>query len=152
MSEVNLNTIHEVSTEEINESPINVNADVNSNVNSYNSLIDTFNQLYAHIQVIYTGKLTPTTIIIVMSELIQLTENYKTLTGQQKKNMVINVIKKLINEELEKYTQEDQAALMLIINTTLPAMIDTTIDAINGLMKFTKDKSKNRWFSKFLCC
>ena len=152
MSEVNLNTIHEVSTEEINESPINVNADVNSNVNSYNSLIDTFNQLYAHIKVIYTGKLTPTTIIIVMSELIQLTEKYKTLTGQQKKNMVINVIKKLINEELEKYTQEDQAALMLIINTTLPAMIDTTIDAINGLMKFTKEKTKKSLFSRFLCC
>ncbi len=146
MSEVTLNTIPEVSTEGIIESTID------TNVNSYNELIDTFNQLYAHIKIIYTGKLTPTTIVIVMSELIQLTEKYKTLTGQQKKNMVINVIKKLINEELEQYTQEEQAALMLVINTTIPVMIDTTIDAINGLMKFTKEKTKNKWVSRFLCC
>jgi hypothetical protein len=146
MSELNLNTISEVSTDGIIESATNVN------VNSYNALIDTFNQLYAHIKVIYTGKLTPVTVVIVISELIQLVEKYKTLTGQQKKNMVINVIKKLVNEETDKYTEEEQAALMLLINTTLPTMIDTTIDAINGLMKFTKDKTKNTFFSRFLCC
>ncbi len=146
MSEVNLNTIPEVSIEGIFESTKNMN------VNSYNALIDTFNQLYAHIKVIYTGKLTPVSAIIVMSELIQLVEKYKTLTGQQKKNMVINVIKKLVNEETEKYTLEEQAALSLLINTTLPTMIDTTIDAINGLLKFTKDKTKNSFFSRFLCC
>lgn len=146
MSEVNLNTIPEVSIEGIIESTNNMN------VNSYNALIDTFNQLYAHIKVIYTGKLTPASAIIVMSELIQLVEKYKTITGQQKKNMVINVIKKLVNEETEKYTLEEQAALSLLINTTLPTMIDTTIDAINGLLKFTKDKTKNTFFSRFLCC
>jgi len=119
-------------------------------VENYNEMIDTFNELYAHIKVIYVEKLTPAQLILVMSELIQFVEKYKTLTGQQKKNMVINVIKKMINEQTDKYTEEERTALMLVVNTTLPTVIDTTIDAINGLAKFTKDKKNT--FSKFLCC
>ena len=121
-------------------------------ITNYNEMIDSFNELYAHIKVIYVEKLTPSQLILVMSELIQFVEKYKTFTGQQKKSMVINVIKKMINEQTEKYTEEERVALMLVVNTTLPTMIDTTIDAINGLLKFTKDKTKNTCFSKFLCC
>lgn len=121
-------------------------------VTNYNEMIDSFNELYAHIKVIHVEKLTPSQLVVIMSELIQFVEKYKSLTGQQKKSMVINVIKKMINEQADKYTQEEQTTLMLVVNTTLPTMIDTTIDAINGLLKFTKDKTKNTCLSKFLCC
>lgn len=117
-------------------------------VKSYNTMIDTFNQLYAHIKVIHVDKLTPTNVVLVMSELIQLVEKFETLTGPQKKTMVINVIKKMVNEQLDTYNEDEKNSVMLIVNTTLPVMINTTINAINGLMKFTKDKSKN----KFFCC
>ena len=121
-------------------------------VTNYNEMIDSFNELYAHIKVIYVEKLTPSHIVVVMSELIQFVEKYKTFTGQQKKSMVINVIKKMINEQTDKYTEQERVALMLVVNTTLPTMIDTTIDAINGLLKFTKDKTKNTCLRKFMCC
>jgi hypothetical protein len=119
---------------------------------SYNYLIDTFNEVYAHIKVIHVDKLTPTSVILIMSEVIQLVEKYKNLTGEQKKTTVINVIKRLVNDNLESYSEEEKTSIMLVVNTTLPTMIDTLVNAINGLMKFTKEKTKNTWFNKFLCC
>jgi hypothetical protein len=101
-----------------------------------NVLIDGVEYLYNHLKSIHSEKITPSNIVLVATELIQLVEKYKTLTGAQKKTMVINVVKKLVNSQFD--TPEDKRAMNLIIDLTLPTVVDNLINAINGNLKFDK--------------
>lgn len=84
---------------------------------------------------------------MITSELIQIVEKYKNLTGTQKKMLVINVLKKIINEQVT--TEEEKIALNLIINNVVPQTIDGFVDAINGVVKFTKDEKTTIFFFKY---
>lgn len=112
-----------------------------------NDLIDLFNHLYKHITSIHKENITPSNIVILATELIQLVEKYQNLTGNQKKMLVINIIKKYVNEQ--NGSEDDKKALNLIIDLTLPNIIDNLIKAINGEINFNRAKS---FFSKFICC
>jgi hypothetical protein len=63
--------------------------------------------------------------------------------------LVINVIKKVVNEESS--SDEEKVALNVIIDNTLPHMIDGFIEAINDMMTFIKDYNKS-WLKKLFCC
>jgi hypothetical protein len=63
--------------------------------------------------------------------------------------VVINVIKKLVNTQFN--TDEDKQAMNIIIDLTLPTVIDGLISAINGDIKFNKEKVKS-FFKKYFCC
>ena len=114
-----------------------------------NLLIDTIEYLYKFMVTIRTDKITPTNFIIITTQLIQLVEKYKNLTGYQKKMVVISVIKKLVNSQFN--TEDDKKAINLIINFTLPSIIDNLINAINGNLKFDKENSIT-FFKKYFCC
>jgi hypothetical protein len=116
-----------------------------------NDLLDALNQLYNYIKSIHGDKITPSNIILISSELIQIVEKYKNLTGTQKKMLIINTIKKIVNEQVN--TSDEKNALNIVITATLPDVIDGLISAINGAMKFTKDNKKNK-LGKLLsiCC
>jgi hypothetical protein len=116
-----------------------------------NDLIDTLNQLYNHIKSIHGNKISPSNIILISTELIQIVEKYKSFTGTQKKMLVINTIKKIINEQVN--TPDEKIALNVVIDSTLPHVIDGLINAINGALKFTKDVKKSK-LGKLLsiCC
>lgn len=114
-----------------------------------NVLIDLVEYLYHHLKSIHSEKITPTNVILLATETIQLVEKYKELTGHQKKTMVICVVKKLVNAQFD--TEEDKRAMILIIDLTLPTVIDNLINAINGNLKFDKEKAKS-FFKKYLCC
>mgnify|MGYP003340223546 CR=1 FL=1 len=120
------------------------------NGTSTNTLLNNMNELYQYIKNVHQNKITPTNIVMISSELIQIVEKYNTLTGSQKKMLVINVIKKIVNEESN--TDEEKVALNVIIDSTLPHMIDGFVDAINGMMKFAKDVKKTNIFKKLMCC
>lgn len=120
------------------------------NGTSTNTLLNNLNELYQYIKTVHQNKITPMNIVMITSELIQVVEKYNTLTGTQKKMLVINVIKKIVNEESN--TDEEKTALNVIIDNTLPLMIDGFISAINGMMKFTKDSKKNNFLKKCLFC
>lgn len=114
-----------------------------------NLLLDTFENLYTYIVSVHSEKLNASNIIIIATELMQIVEKYKTLTGIQKKTLVINVVKKLVNTQFN--TPEDKRAMELIIDFTLPIVIDNLISAINGNLKFDKEKVKS-FFRKLFCC
>ena len=114
-----------------------------------NVLIDTFESLYEHVKSIHSEKVTPTNIVLIATELIQLVEKYKQLTGIQKRTLVINVIKKLVNSQID--TEEDKKAMNLIIDLTLPSVLDNLVNAINGNLKFDREKAKS-FFRKYFCC
>ena len=116
-----------------------------------NDLLDALNQLYNYIKSIHGDKITPLNIILISTELIQIVEKYKSFTGTQKKMLVINTVKKIVNEQSN--TPDEKNALYTVIDSTLPHVIDGFVSAINGMMKFTKDIKKSK-LGKLLsiCC
>lgn len=106
-----------------------------------------------------SGKITMLNIIIILTNLMHITEQYKTLTGSQKKMLVIDTLKKVINEQYgnspDEYTEKQM--LLILIDTSLPSIIDTLVSSINGEIKFKKsnDSSKSKFlssFKKLFCC
>jgi len=127
----------------------NVNNTEQTTNNPENILIDTVEHLYNYVKSVNISKITPSNIVIITTEIIQLVEKYNNLTGIQKKMVVINVIKKLVNTQFD--TDEDKKAMNIIIDLTLPSIIDNLISAINGDFKFNKEKV-NSFFKKLCCC
>ncbi len=114
-----------------------------------NILIDGVEHLYSYMKCVHHEKITPTNIIVIATELMQIVEKYKELTGPQKKMLVINVIKKVVNSQVD--SEETRNALNTIIDFTLPAVIDNLVSAINGEIKFNKEKVQS-FFKKYICC
>ncbi len=114
-----------------------------------NVLIDGIEHLYSYMKCIHQEKITPINIIVIATELMQIVEKYKGLTGPQKKMLVINVIKKVVNSQVD--SEETRNALNTIIDFTLPAVIDNLVSAINGEIKFNKEKVQS-FFKKYICC
>jgi len=128
---------------EITAEQINTNAELN------NTFINIIEHLYNYAKSIYTTKITPSNVVMITTEIIQTVEKYNNLTGVQKKMIVINVVKKLVNSQ--NNTDEDKQAINLVIDLTLPTVIDGLISAINGDLKFDKEKVTS-FFRKICCC
>ena len=94
-------------------------------------------------------KITATNIVIISTNLMHIVEQYKDLTGFQKKMLILDTIKKVINQNVND--PQERISLMLIVDMTLPPMLDTLVKAINGGLKFEKDKVVSG-FTKLFCC
>jgi len=105
-----------------------------------NVLIDGLEHLYSYMKCVHHEKITPANLIVIATELMQIVEKYKGLTGPQKKMLVINVIKKVVNSQID--SDETKNTLNTIIDLTLPVVIDNLISAMNGEIKFNKENSK----------
>lgn len=115
---------------------------------SANDILNTCNEVYEYIKSVYGNEINATNIVFIASQLIQIIEKYRTLTGNQKKQIVINTIKKLINNS--NIIDNQKILLNTIINNTLPPIIDELVNAINGNLDF--DKIKEKTFFKSICC
>lgn len=116
-----------------------------------NILLTRLAQLYEYAKsILDTKKITTTNIIMIMNNLIQIVEQYKELTGNQKKMLVLDTIKKIINENVTD--DNDKQQLILFVNITLPVVLDSIILAINGDMKFAKEKITGCFSKLFSCC
>jgi len=127
----------------------NIKENISIDENKTNNLLDNMNELYAYVKSTYNN-VSSSNIVLIASELIQIVEKYKNLTGNQKQMLVINTIKRMVNNEIS--SNEDKIALNLIIDNTLPHIINSLIKAINGNMKFNKDKVKSFFTKIFPCC
>ena len=94
-------------------------------------------------------KITATNIVIISTNLMHIVEQYKDLTGSQKKMLILDTIKKVITQNVND--PQERISLMLIVDMTLPPMLDTLVKAINGGLKFEKDKVVSG-FTKLFCC
>ena len=94
-------------------------------------------------------KINATNIVIISTNLMLIVEQYKDLTGYQKKMLVLDAIKKYINENVSDV--QERISLMIIVDMTLPQVLDTLVTAINGDIKFEKEKVIS-WFKKVFCC
>ena len=115
-----------------------------------NSFLIKIEQLVNYIKsTIGDEKITATNIVIISTNLIHIVEQYKDLTGFQKKMLILDTIKKVINQNVND--PQERISLMLIVDMTLPPMLDTLVSAINGGLKFEKDKVVSG-FTKLFCC
>jgi hypothetical protein len=116
-----------------------------------NILLTRLAELYDYSKsILDTKKITTTNIIMIMNNLIQVVEKYKELTGNQKKMLVLDTLKKIINENVSDESEKQQ--LILFVNITLPIILDSIISAINGNMKFAKEKISGCFSKLFSCC
>jgi hypothetical protein len=115
-----------------------------------NSFLIKIEQMVNYIKsTIGNEKINATNIVIISTNLMLIVEQYKDLTGYQKKMLIIDSIKKYINENVSDI--QERISLMIIVDMTLPQVLDTLVTAINGDIKFEKDKGISG-YKHFFCC
>ena len=97
-----------------------------------------------------SGQITPLNFIMIVNSLMKEVETYKELSGPQKKMIVLDTIKKLINENYNEVYSESPAMsqeyekqkqiLLIIVEQTGPYIIDNLVLAINGKFKLAESK------------
>jgi len=91
-------------------------------------------------------QLNASTVITLSVRLMELVEKLPNIDGPEKKRIVIEVAKMIVNDS--DLSDEDKANVNLIIDLTLPMVIDSIISASRG--QFTLNSLKNKL--KKLCC
>ena len=104
-----------------------------------------------------TSKLTLLNIMSILTNLMQIVEQYNNLTGSQKQMLVIDALKQVINEQYSITNLDDLAdkyILCTLIDNALPKIITTLVASINGEIKFIKKNESKilSFFSKLFCC
>lgn len=118
---------------------------------SSNSILQKVEELYTYVKLtLGSQKINAGSIMTITNNLMQIVEKYNDLTGNQKKMLVIDTIKRIINETIND--ESDRSNLLLIVDITLPTVIDTLVSAINGDLKFDLKKVKNTFQKLFFCC
>ena len=112
-------------------------------------LIKIVNELYIKIKAMHTETITPINIVIIATELIHCVEKYDDLSGNDKQMIVIYTIDKIIDSQSN--TVNEKIALNIIVDTTLPYIINGLVNALNSVTKFTK-KIKTSKCGKYLGC
>ncbi len=84
------------------------------------------------------GNITTVNITSVAVSLMKIVEKYPQLTGEDKKNMVIMVLKKFIEEFV--HDEEEKVLLECIIETVLPSMVDMFISLDKNIESIAKKK------------
>jgi len=97
--------------------------------------------------IIGNGVISHSNIITILLRFMQTVEKYKDMDGDQKKNLVLYVLNRYIEENVNNDTKATE--LKLLVNLTLPTLIDTFI-AIDR--KKIIIKTKNFFKNKFKCC
>ena len=118
-----------------------------------NVMMQYLEEVYRYVKSVHgQNKVTAVNIVIIASELIQIVEKYKGMTGSQKKMLIISSVKRVINEQEDSV--EERAALNIIIDQTLPILIDSMVGAINGAMKFIKENKQTiiKKLKSIFCC
>ena len=93
-------------------------------------------------------------IISITHSLIHFIENYKTLSGIQKTELVLEVIRNSINtnntQDLDLIALSYRTTLLTIVNITLPQVITTLVSALNGNGRFSSKSIISKivnWFT-----
>lgn len=109
-------------------------------------IIQVYNQIKEWVD--NTEKPDASNIIVLVILLIKCVEKVaKDKEGSYKKDLVLKVLTKVINES--KLESDAKIALLVMVQTTIPVMIDTMISIANKEIDLVKVKTA---FSKCFCC
>lgn len=95
--------------------------------------------------------LTQENITVVVINLMQLVDKYTELSGEEKKNIVIHVVKKIIKHEIDKdkIIEEEEKLMLTFVDIFLPSIIDTLVSVDKKKIAI---KIKKTFSSCFTCC
>lgn len=97
------------------------------NINFSNILVDEM------IKILDGKKLTSANITLIVFSLMQSMERCKTVSGLEKKAIVINALNKFIQAHVNDETESQQ--LQMIVTLTVPTLIDTLVSVDSGELK-----------------
>ena len=81
-------------------------------------------------QDILISRLNASNILIVVTSAMKTVQEYKNLHGQEKKQLVLVVLKKVITKQVSDKTTKKQ--LLSLLDTTIPSVIDNFINSARG--------------------
>lgn len=74
-------------------------------------------------------KLTPVNLALVVVYGMQVVETGKDLSGAAKKDVVLSLLREYILQNTSSYTDEERSELLLLLQVSVPPMIDLLVDA-----------------------
>lgn len=134
-------------------------------------LIDYLETLYNELKQIVSvdGKITIANILVIVNKIIVIVNTYKNFSNYEKGNLVIEIIKKYIENSVgSEYTNEEKEVLLLYVNVALPIIINKIIEEFtsdentknndngennndNSISSNTKKSNPSIW-NRLLCC
>lgn len=106
-------------------------------------------KLYTRLVLEMNFEISPSNITMYLVTLMQLTESITSLKGQDKKNLVIQVMEYLIMEQIRD-DNEYKEQLSLLVKLTLPELIDTLVSVDRKELKIKIKKGIKQMFNG--CC
>lgn len=94
--------------------------------------------------------ISPKNLIYIVTNLMSAVGKYETLSGLEKKELVIIIINKEIDETIKE--PQTKAILKLMIETVIPETIDTLVSVANGEYKFKYIPKIIKLFKACKCC
>ncbi len=105
-------------------------------------------RLYDEIEAMIDGKkIDATSIISVATLLMKTVEKYTDVNGIQKKEIVLAVLRKIVEEKVDD--QDEKKNILFLIETTVPPVIDALVSVDKGQLKIKIQKGCK---SLFPCC
>jgi hypothetical protein len=102
------------------------------NLNFTNILVDEM------IKILDGKKLTTTNMTLIVFSLMQAMERCKTVSGLEKKLIVINALNKFIETNVNDEVESQQ--LQMIVTLTVPTLIDTLVSVDSGELRLRMKK------------
>lgn len=116
---------------------LDINQDNIKTINKKKNNFDKcFEQLLDHVQ---EEDITFSNIINIITKSVEITENFTSASGLEKKNLTVRMVKKAITE-FEKNV-ENRKALLDFVDTVGPSMIDTIIYVSKGKLAVNLKKT-----------
>ena len=130
-----------------------INTSIASTIpNTENSILNNLNEMknYVKSTIGVSGKITLINVVLILNNLMHVVEKYNNLSGSQKKMLVLDTLKSSINDQFGNTPEEilEKQMMLMLIDNTVPSLIDTLVSSINGEIKFIKNK-ENKCFTSF---
>jgi|GEM_PF-5982022 len=108
--------------------------------NKGDNVIENFEAIYNKIRESIKDKsITVYDLIPIATNVMQIVQKYPNLSGNEKKKLVVNVIKQLVDDS-DIIPQEQEAIALTIIQYTLPHVIDAVVAAYKKNIDLKKIK------------
>jgi hypothetical protein len=90
-------------------------------------------------------------IMFIVTNMMSVIGKYKTISGTEKKEIVISLIIKAIDDSVDLNNQV-KSSLTMTIQTVVPPAIDIMVDIANGVYKFKYLSKLTTWCKKTKFC
>ncbi len=102
------------------------------------SLVDSlYDQVLSHIR---SKQIKVRDLVVIATKAMELVQKVPELTGSERKNIVIDVVVKIVDDS-NLLSGEDEAAALMFIEMTLPTLIDTVVNAYKKHIDLKKIKT-----------